>query len=99
MEEMRYNDRRNKDIRWRDNDILGYDEYAVCCRSTKENDVYGVGFLAHRILKNYILNSEPLDERICYLQTKGRCFHTTTDQAKRKMKPLRLHFMVYLMKR
>jgi hypothetical protein len=74
---------------------LGYDEYAVCCRGTKENDVYGVGFMAHRVLKNYILNSEPVDERMCYLQTKGRCFKTATDRAKRKMKPLRLHFMVY----
>lgn len=74
---------------------MGYDEYAVFCSGTKENDGFGVGFLVRRILENYILNSEPVDERICYLQMKGRCFNTTTDQAKRKMKPLRLHFMVY----
>jgi hypothetical protein len=36
-----------------------------------------------------------MDERICYLQKKGIFFNTTTDHAKRKIKPLRLHFMVY----
>jgi hypothetical protein len=85
MEEILYNDLHNKAIRWRGNDVLGYDEYAVCC-TKKKNDGYGVGFLAHRIIKNCILNSEPVDERICYLQTKGRCFNTTTDQAKKKIK-------------
>jgi len=42
MEEMCYNDRRNKAIRWRGNDVLGYNEYALCWRGTKENDGYGV---------------------------------------------------------
>jgi hypothetical protein len=31
----RYNDRRNKAIRWRGNDVLGYDEYAVRCTGTE----------------------------------------------------------------
>jgi hypothetical protein len=64
-------------------------------QAPKENDGYGLDFLAHRILKNYALNSEPVDEHICYLRTKGRCFNTKTDEAKKKVKLLRLHFMVY----
>jgi hypothetical protein len=42
------------------NDPFFYDECTVCYSGTKETDVYGTGFLVHRIINNYILNMSRL---------------------------------------
>jgi exonuclease III len=49
----------------------------LCFSGTKEQNVFGTGFLVHRKLKSYILNFEPVDEHMCYLRMKGKFFNTT----------------------
>jgi exonuclease III len=49
----------------------------VCYSGTKDQNIFGTGFLVNRKLKSCILNFDPVDEHICYLRMKGKFFNTT----------------------
>jgi hypothetical protein len=65
-----------QEIKWRGNHVFASEDYTVCYSgSSGARNISGTGLFVHNKLKQYIMQSEPVDECLCHLRMKGKFFN------------------------
>lgn len=65
-----------QEIRWRGKEIMDLKD-STLFNSGNRNNTLGTGFLVSKRIKYLVIDFKAVNERICTIRIRGRCFNTT----------------------